>query len=108
MQKLTNDQFAIFAANLILEIKQYNFDLFYDISKITEVIKEDKKEPLIWLIRETGSYLIPESNKDFLSAAKSAFSNKKIIRIIPSKEDGIHISELTKEQLTVIINEENV
>ena len=72
MKTMTKDQFARFMAEQILEIKQYNFDVFYDISKIVNESKEvlfskDSTEKPIkkeyhLMIRSTGCDLVNPSD----------------------------------------------
>ncbi len=64
-RELTRNQFAKFIANKLLKLKAYNFDLFYDIARITEEHKKQRanyKEPVQTtfhlFLRDTGSDLI--------------------------------------------------
>ena len=68
MKTMTKDQFAKFIAGQILEISQYNFDVFYDIAKIVNeaktviTCKESMEKPVKkeyhLMIRPTGCDLV--------------------------------------------------
>lgn len=63
-QKMTNDQFALFMAEIIKSVEMHNFDAFYDIAKIVKRKSENhgteipKRENFYLVTRPTGIDLV--------------------------------------------------
>ena len=65
METMTKDQFAKFIAGQILEISQHNFDVFYDIAKIVDLMYEQQtnaespiKQEFHLMVRASGCDLV--------------------------------------------------
>ena len=72
MKKYTKDQFAKFIFRKALQISNYNFDMFYDISKITKILfekrgvsTEKQKDVLHLMLRSTGCDLISPDDVNY-------------------------------------------
>jgi len=91
MKKLNKNQFAKFVANVIKEIKNYNYDVFYDIVLFNDTIKETYKESTeksyYWYIRDNGTHICEIDNLEFINSVKKAFEHKKILKLTFCKED---------------------
>jgi len=84
-KKMSTDQFARFIAKELLKVKQYNFDLFYDISKITDLYIENMSKtgaPIFdtWflMLRDTGSHFIHSTDINYDMYANN---NSKIYKL---------------------------
>jgi hypothetical protein len=72
-QNFNQDQFALFIANKILKTENYNFDYFYDIAYIVELINENRQhtespnfKTFYLYTRNLGSHLSEDKNDDLL------------------------------------------
>ncbi len=86
MKKLNLNQFAKFAATLVLEVERFNYDLIIDIATINDVIRKKEPTKFVWLIRKTGSYLIDANNTKFIRDVKEVFPNKLEIELTVCNE----------------------
>lgn len=84
MKNLTRDQFAKFMFEQFDIIKSYKFDILHDISKIINFaydLENQKfsdapiKKTFVFLVRESGTYLIDAENVEFISDCKKVFNN---------------------------------
>jgi hypothetical protein len=70
-KKFNLDQFAKFIAYRLLEIKNYNFDVFYDIKKIVELksqmhgTEKRSNQDLYLMLRDTGCDLIYPNDPNY-------------------------------------------
>mgnify|MGYP003629921806 FL=1 len=102
-QKFSQDQLVDFFFEQGKKIKNYKFDLFYDIAKIVNYSKDVNnyrdeygqiitnkpvEKKYIFLIRETGTYLIEKEDTETIKSVERAFSEdahqKYEIVIIPN------------------------
>ena len=71
-QQMSKDEFAKFIAGAIFEMKHYNFDMFYDIRKIMEELKENRgntEEPILstfhLMLRNTGCDMVRPEDENY-------------------------------------------
>jgi hypothetical protein len=70
-KKFNLDQFAKFIAYRLLEIKNYNFDIFYDIKKIVDLksqmhgTERPSKREFYLMLRDKGCDLVEKDNNLF-------------------------------------------
>lgn len=100
MKKLNKNQFALFVADIIKEIKNYNYDVFYDIilfdKEIKETDKEDTQKSFFWYIRENGTHICEVDNLEFINNVQKAFEHTKIFKLTFYKEEYINNFEVVK------------
>jgi hypothetical protein len=77
--KYSQDGLAKFIFRQALKIKKYNFDAFYDISKIVTLLQENrsnseikKKQTLYLMLRSTGCDLIDPFSPYYLNYEKNS------------------------------------
>ena len=69
---MSKDEFAKFIASELLSIKNYNFDLFYDIRKIVDNLQTNRDshekpiyETLHLILRDTGCNLVRPNDENY-------------------------------------------
>ncbi len=69
--KLSRDEFAIEIFKLGSELKNYNFDVFYDIQRIMDIDKQKRvvtshpqKDKIHYFTRELGTHIIVSAEKE--------------------------------------------
>jgi len=84
--KLTQDQFSIWMADRIKEVKNYNFDFFYDIRTITEKMLKNQGnsqnpvfEEIHLMTRDTGSHLVKPEEDHYKTAYQNNTNVYKLI-----------------------------
>lgn len=91
MKKLNKNQFALFVADIIKEIKNYNYDVFYDVilfdKEIKETEKEDTQKSFFCYIRDSGTHICEADNLEFINSVQKAFEHTKIFKLTFHKEE---------------------
>ena len=103
-KEMTKDDLAIFMAYKLLKIKNYNFDVFYDIAFIVNqanVMHRDQYGQIItnvpceykytWFLRDTGSYLLHDKDTTTKEHLNKVFDHHSEYQItITSNCDYLH------------------